>query len=215
MSGNSFFADSNIGPAKLEDELWVFPSNSSCNGGSSWFLGCDPEPVLIDCPPFTEITIEFLKEITTGRQARIILTSREGHGNIQEIQDALGWPILLQEQEAYLLPEVTNLESFQKEHTTASGIKLLWTPGPTPGSCVAWAPEPRNVLFCGRLLIPINSCDLGIFRNPRTFHWPMQQKSFKKLLQWIPPNASPRLASGASLEALGSDKLLSWESLKI
>ena len=213
MHINLFFAHLKIAPRQLSKELWVFPSNSSCNGGTSWWLGCDPEPVLIDCPPLSKANIEFLKKVSKDRQARIILTSREGHGDIQELQNALGWPILIQEQEAYLLPEVLSLETFRNEHITVSGLRVLWTPGPTPGSCVVYSPSPRNVLFCGRLLIPINSKKLGIVRNRRTFHWTRSQKSLQKLLDWIPLNASPELASGAGLDAIAPRKTLPWECL--
>ena len=205
----------NIPPEKLTDELWVFPPNPDCNGGTSWWLDCYPEPVLIDCPPLNELSIQFLKEQGKKRLPRIILTNREGHGNIQDLQDFLGWPLLIQEQEAYLIPETPFLETFQNEYRTISGLELLWTPGPTPGSCVVYAPAPRNVLFCGRLLIPLNSCHMGISRNRRTFHWTRQQKSLEKLLNWIPSNALPLLASGAGLGAIAPQKLLSWEALQL
>ena len=85
----------------------------------------------------------------------MLLTNREGHGRVRRLQQRLGWPVLVQEQEAYLLPGVDPLETFAEEHRTAAGLRLLWTPGPTPGSCVVHAPAPWNVLFCGRLLVPL------------------------------------------------------------
>ena len=87
-------------PEQLSGPLWVFPPNRDCDGGTAWWLGCDPEPVLIDCPPLTTTTLEALIQLASGRTARILLTSREGHGRVRAFQDALGWPVLVQAQEA-------------------------------------------------------------------------------------------------------------------
>ena len=199
-------------PQRLREGLWVFPPNRDCNGGTAWWLGCEPEPVLIDCPPLTKATIGALEQLSLGRQARILLTSREGHGRVRALQDALGWPVLVQEQEAYLLPGLTSLDSFAEEHTTVAGMRLLWTSGPTPGSCVVFAPHPWNVLFCGRLLIPVAFRQLAPLKDRRTFHWPRQLKSLEKLRQWIPSDVRPALASWAALGLLRGQKIAPWEA---
>ena len=142
------------------------------------------------------------------------MTSRESHHGVQELQDEFGWPVLIQEQEAYLLPGLAGLTSFGEEDTTISGLRILWTPGPTPGSCVVHAPHPWNVLFCGRLLIPVNSLQIVSLRNRSTFHWSIQQKSLKKLRDWLPSEASPLLASGSCLPSNLEKKLFAWESWK-
>ena len=178
-------------PQQVRDDLWLFPPNRDCQGGSSWWFNIDPEPVLIDCPPLTQSTITALKDLAGTRQPRILLTSREGHGRLRRLQEQLDWPVLVQEQEAYLLPNVEPLECFKDEHTTASGLRLLWTPGPTPGSAVVLAPAPVELLFCGRLLTPLAPGCLGPLRHGRTFHWPRQLASLTKLRSWIPPEASP------------------------
>jgi glyoxylase-like metal-dependent hydrolase (beta-lactamase superfamily II) len=195
-------------PLQVRDDLWLFPPNRDCQGGSSWWLNIDPEPVLIDCPPLTQATITALKELAANRQARIMLTSREGHGRLRRLQEQLDWPVLVQEQEAYLLPNVERLDCFKDEHTTASGLRLLWTPGPTPGSAVVLAPAPFELLFCGRLLTPLAPGCLGPLRHGRTFHWPRQLSSLAKLRSWIPPESSPQLASGAALGALRGERLV-------
>ncbi len=199
-------------PQPVRDDLWLFPPNRDCRGGSSWWLTSDPEPVLIDCPPFTEASLGALQTLAAGRHPRILLTSREGHGRIQRLQERLGWPVLVQEQEAYLLPGVHPLETFQETHTTAAGLRLLWTPGPSPGSCVVHAPAPWDLLFCGRLLIPVAMGTLAPLRHRRTFHWPRQQHSLTRLRQWIPADQRPALASGAGLGALRGERLSPWSS---
>ena len=199
-------------PQQILDNLWLFPPNRDCRGGSSCWLDLDPEPVLIDCPPLTEASLQALHDLASDRSARILLTSREGHGRLRRLQERLGWPVLVQEQEAYLLPGVQPLETFVDSHITASGLRLLWTPGPTPGSCVVHAPAPLDVLFCGRLLIPVQEGEMAPLRHRRTFHWPRQQLSLQRLRDWIPPESSPALASGAGLGALRGGRLAPFDS---
>ena len=201
-------------PQQLRPDLWIFPPNRDCQGGSSWWLECGDEPVLVDCPPLTEATLTALEQLAAGRRARILLTSREGHGRLRRIQSVFGWPVLVQEQEAYLLPGIQPLETFGTEHHTSGGLQLLWTPGPTPGSCVIHAPAPTNLLFCGRLLTPLAPGRLGPLRHGRTFHWPRQLRSLDRLREWLLPEARPELASGAALGALRGERLVpfnGWE----
>ena len=188
---------------KIKDWLYLFSQGESPNSNNSWWLDCSPEPVLIDCPPVNTNTIRELRNLGEGKSPRIILTSRQGHGRVSELQSALGWPVTLQEQEAYLLPSLNRVETFEEEHSTKSGLRLLWTPGVTPGSCVVHSPEPWNVLFCGRLLIPVASDRFSSVQTKSTFHWTMQQKSLKKLKDWVGCKPFPSLASGGAL--LGED----------
>ncbi len=197
---------------KVSDHIWLFPSKNSFEGGTAWWLDCGSEPVLIDCP---EITTEFtdqVQSLSKGRKPKILLTSKYSHSNALKLSQVLGWNVLVQEQEAYLLPGLKGLESFKEEFCTTSGLKLLWTPGPTPGSCVVYAPAPWNVLFCGRLLIPVSSSQLAPLRTSKTFHWSIQLRSLSKLEKWIPVDALPLLASGASLSLLDGEKLLQWNA---
>ena len=194
-------------PQQLRQDLWLFPPNKDCQGGSSWWLEAAPEPVLIDCPPLTQASLTALQELAGSRAPRILLTSREGHGRLRRVQERLGWPVLVQEQEAYLLPNVSPLDTFAADHATISGLQMLWTPGPTPGSCVIYATS-AELLFCGRLLTPLAPGRLGPLRHGRTFHWPRQLASLERLRAWLPPEARPALASGAGLGALRGEHLV-------
>ena len=200
-----------IEPARqVADFLWFFPPNKTSNGGVSWWLDCFPEPVLIDCPDITPGLLANLKKLARGRSSRILLTNRDGHGKVSKLQEELGWPVLVQEQEAFLLPGLSGLEGFKEEAVTSSGLKLLWTPGPSPGSCVIHAPEPLNVLFCGRLLIPVATDRVSSIRNKRTFHWTFQQKSLTKMCKWLPPESFPSLASSCPLGSSSECTLYPW-----
>jgi len=199
-------------PVQIRPDLWLFPPNRDCRGGSSWWLDVDPEPVLVDCPPLTEASLEALLRLARGRFCRILLTSREGHGRLRRLQERIQWPVLVQEQEAYLLPGVQQLETFAEETTTVSGLRLLWTPGPTPGHAVVHAPGEVNVLFCGRLLVPVAKNQVAPLQHRRTFHWPRQQRSLRHLRRWLPSEAAPALASGAGLGALRGEHLVPFSS---
>ena len=73
-------------PQQLRDDLWLFPPNRDCQGGSAWWLEAEPEPVLIDCPPLTQASLTALQELAGTRSPRILLTSREGHGRLRRLR---------------------------------------------------------------------------------------------------------------------------------
>jgi hypothetical protein len=127
--------------------------------------------------------------------------------------------VLVQEQEAYLLPGVKGLETFGLEHALAPGLRLLWTPGPSPGACVLHAfgadvvaaddgADEGGGLFCGRLLVPVAPGRLEPRRSRRTFHWPRQIASLRALRAWLPAGTPGWIASGAGLGALRGESLV-------
>jgi hypothetical protein len=195
-------------PTSVRPGLWVFAPNRDSLGGTSWLLAPpDREPLLIDLPAYTAANLTALRA-AAAPGGTILLTSREGHGRCRRWQQALGWPVRLQEQEAYLLPGVAGLAPFAEALDLGGGVRALWTPGTTPGACVVHAAGDLDVLFCGRLLVPTAPGQARPLRTARTFHWGRQQQSLAALGRWLPP-ASPRwIASGAGLGALQGDKLI-------
>jgi glyoxylase-like metal-dependent hydrolase (beta-lactamase superfamily II) len=196
--------------------LWLFPPNRDTRGGSSWYLETASGDVLVDCPAPTQAGLAFLRERRSSRAASlpawIVLTGRHGHGRCRRWAEPLGWPVVLQEQEAYLLPELSGRQTFGEAHTLATGLRLLWTPGPGPGSCVLHASREAgmgmDLLFCGRLLVPVAPGRLLPIRTRTCFHWPRQLRSLERLRQWLPPHSPGWIASGAGLGALRGEKLV-------
>jgi glyoxylase-like metal-dependent hydrolase (beta-lactamase superfamily II) len=187
--------------------LWLFAPNRDSQGGSSWLLATAGGDLLIDCPGFTAANLEFLRG--RGGEGTLVLTSREGHGRCRRIQEATGWRVLVQEQEAYLLPTLRRLEVFAAEHDLAAGIRLLWTPGPTPGACVVHAVGPwGDLLFCGRLLLAVGPGALAPLRTSRSFHWPRQLASIERLKTWLPAGSPAEIACGGGLGALRGEVLV-------
>ena len=199
-------------PQVVRDDLWLFAPNRDSAGGSAWWLEQalpdGSRGLLIDAPGLTQANLAFLQERGPGW---IVLTGREGHGRTRPLQEALGWPVLVQEQEAYLLPGLQRLHTFAAEHALSPQARLLWTPGPTPGACVLLAgggDPPTALLFCGRLLSPLAPGRAGPLRTTRSFHWGRWLRSLERLRAWLPADAPGWLASGAGLGALRGEKLV-------
>jgi len=178
-------------------------------------LGSDGD-VLVDCPAFNQSNLAMLERRTAVvGPGTLVLTSRDGHGRCRRFQEALGWRVLVQEQEAYLLPGVKQLSSFADEHCLGPGVRMLWTPGPTPGASVVHvrAASPAGAaaldgLFCGRLLLPVAPGQLAPLRTARTFHWPRQLASLARLREWLPLQSPEWIATGGGLGALRGEKLV-------
>jgi glyoxylase-like metal-dependent hydrolase (beta-lactamase superfamily II) len=202
-------------PLLVRPGLWLFAPSRDSQGGSSWLLEAGAwggrGDLLVDAPGFTEANLAMLQQRTAlVGPGTLVLTSREGHGRCRRLQEALGWSVLVQEQEAYLLPGVQACTSFAVEHSLAPGVTLLWTPGSTPGACVLHVRTGElDGLFCGRLLVPTGPGALAPLRTMRTFHWPRQLASVARLRAWLPAGSPDWIASGAGLGALRGDKLVS------
>ena len=196
-------------PKPVHEGLWLFAPSRDSQGGSAWWLEQQSGGgVLIDCPAFNEANLAFLQSQPSGR---IVLTGREGHGRLRRFQEALGWPVHVQEQEAYLLPGAQHLISFAAEADLAPGLRLLWTPGPTPGAAVLLAeglPALESILFCGRLLSPVAPGQAAPLRTRRSFHWARWLRSIERLRGWLPADQPHWLASGAGLGALRGEVLV-------
>ncbi len=198
-------------PRPVQSKLWLFAPNRDTQGGSAWFLEHADHDLLIDAPALTEANLAFLQQ--RSRPGQIVLTGRDGHGRCRALQEALGWPVLVQEQEAYLLPGVKALETFGREHALTPDLRLLWTPGPSPGACVLHVlgrghGGGGDGLFCGRLLVPVAPGRLEPRRTRRCFHWPRQIASLQALRAWLPAGAPDWIASGSGLGALRGETLV-------
>ena len=122
-----------MGIAALGSGLWAFPPSRDSDGGTAWLLHTSGGgSVLVDVPLLSDEHLSWLQQQPPGW---IVLTHRQGHGRCRRLQEQLGWPVLVQEQEAYLLPTLQQRNSFGDQMELEPGLRLLWTPGPTPGSC--------------------------------------------------------------------------------
>ena len=203
-------------PLQVEPGLWLFAPNRRTQGGSSWLLegdaGLGRPDLLVDAPAVTEANRAFLQQrrrLVGDEGGLIVLTHRGGHGQIGVVQAQCGWPVLLQEQEAYLLPGLPRCCTFAAGEEPVAGVRLLWTPGPTPGSCVLHVSSGAiDGLFCGRLLVPVGPGALAPLRSAGTFHWPRQLASLAALINGLPQGSPRWIATAAALGALRGQHLV-------
>ncbi|MBW4693896.1 MAG: MBL fold metallo-hydrolase [Lyngbya sp. HA4199-MV5] len=195
--------------------IFAFPPNRDTLGGTAYLL-VETVNILIDCPAWNETTQDFLH--AQGGVHTLVLTHRGGIGQAKAIQQAFSCQILVQEQEAYLLPGLT-VTSFEQTFTLTPQTQALWTPGHSPGSSCLYHSSYGGVLFVGRHLLPNPQGHLLPLKTPKTFHWQRQLKSVQKLLdqfqpetlQWVCPGANLGFLRGRSIvekgyEAIGRDE---------
>jgi glyoxylase-like metal-dependent hydrolase (beta-lactamase superfamily II) len=192
-------------PRSVLDTIWAFPPNRETLGGTAYFIVENSQNILIDCPSWTAEVQSFLEQ--QGGVHKLVLTHRQGMSPaILDIQNTFGTEVILQEQEAYLLPKVA-VTSFQTSIELTSTIQVLWTPGHSPGSsCVYY--QPQGVLFTGRHLLPDATGQLKPIRTAKTFHWLRQLRSVKLLLERFTPETLRYFCPGAHIGFLRQQRVI-------
>jgi glyoxylase-like metal-dependent hydrolase (beta-lactamase superfamily II) len=191
-------------PQAVLEGLWLFSPNRDTLGGSSWLLNHPEGNGLVDVPAFAAENLAFLDQ--QGGLSWIFLTHRTNFGRAQAFQERFGCELIVQEQEAYLLPEA-RVTAFQQDGAIAlatpiANLTALWTCGHTPGSsCLYWTAH-GGVLFTGRHLLPTPQGELEPVRISKTFHWPRQLRSIQALADRFTPESLFYACPGASLGLL-------------
>ncbi|XGV95820.1 MAG: MBL fold metallo-hydrolase [Leptolyngbya sp. BL-A-14] len=196
--------------------LFAFPPNRETLGGTAYLI-VGAVNILVDCPAWNDTTQQFLQ--AQGGVHTLFLTHRGGIGEVKPIQQAFGCQVVIQEQEAYLLPGLA-VTPFEQTLALTPQIQAIWTPGHSPGSSCLYHSDFGGVLFSGRHLLPSPQGNLLPLKTSKTFHWRRQLKSVQKLLnqfqpetlQWVCPGANIGFLRGRSLvekayEALGAIEL--------
>ena len=129
-----------------------------------------------------------------------------GISKAREIQETFGCEILIQEQEAYLLPGL-RVTTFGQECSIGSG-QAIWTPGHSPGSSCLYYSGEGGVLFSGRHLLPNHLGEPMPLRTAKTFHWPRQIKSVQSLLERFTPETLQHICPGANTGFLRGNKAI-------
>jgi glyoxylase-like metal-dependent hydrolase (beta-lactamase superfamily II) len=205
-------------------QLFAFSPNREILGGTAYFVQTTEGNLLIDCPAWTEETIAWLTE--KGGVRWLVLTHRGGMAKVREIQRLMNCEIVIQEQEAYLLPNLT-VTTFHHSHLLTPEIEVLWTSGHSPGMSCIYIKKQGGILFTGRHLLPDRNGNPAPLRISKTFHWKRQLKNVQTLrdrftaetLAWICPGASTGYLRGATaigdaavkLRAIDLDRLANAE----
>ncbi|MHC5596147.1 MAG: MBL fold metallo-hydrolase, partial [Nostoc sp.] len=178
-----------------QESIFAFPPNRDTLGGTSYFIVRNEGNILIDCPALDQTNQDFLG--THGGVRWLFLTHRGAIGKTAEFQQTFGCEILIQEQEAYLLPGLT-VTTFRQEFTLDAATQVIWTPGYSPGSSCLYYSELGGILFSGRHLLPNQQGEAVPLRTAKTFHWPRQIQSLRLLLESFTPETLRYICPGAN-----------------
>lgn len=192
-------------PRQILDHLYSFSPNRDTLGGTAYLIVENQGNILIDSPPWNRENQQFLQD--QGGVDWLIITHRGSLGKATAIQNATHCRILIQEQEAYLLPDA-QVTTFEQEFDLSPNIQALWTPGHSPGSaCVYWS-NSGGVLFTGRHLLPNTQGQPVPLRTAKTFHCPRQLKSVERLMQQFNPDTLHYICPGANIGFLRGQRII-------
>ena len=110
-------------PQAIWNNIFAFPPNRETLGGTAYFIVENEANILIDCPAWDEVNQNYLNSV--GGVRWLFLTHRGAIGKAREIQQAFGCEILIQEQEAYLLPGLKVTRFKQGRHILPNQIGEL------------------------------------------------------------------------------------------
>lgn len=189
----------------LFNTIFAFPPNRDTLGGTAYFIVEKVGNILIDCPAWNEQNQQFIQE--KGGVSWLFLTHRGGMGKVQEISQALGCQILVQEQEAYLLPGLEAI-AFEKEFDLSPTMQAIWTSGQTPGSSCLYYQGTEGVLFSGRHLLPTPQGELMPIWTAKTFHWWRQLQSVETLRRRFAPETLHYICPGANTGFLRGKRVI-------
>ncbi|NEQ50187.1 MAG: MBL fold metallo-hydrolase [Leptolyngbya sp. SIO3F4] len=182
--------------------IYAFSPNRETLGGTAYLLVTASDDdinvkgnILVDCPAWNDANLDFL--VQQGGVKWLIITHRGGSSHVHDWQSKLNCDVVLQEQEAYLLPQV-NTQTFHREQVLTSHHRLLWTPGHSPGSICLYYSAHGGMLFTGRHILPTRQGGAAPLRVSKTFHWPRQLKHIQCLLDEFTPQTLSYICPGAN-----------------
>lgn len=196
-------------PRPIFDRIFAFPPNRDTLGATAYLIVDSsivdsdledrpehrPQNILVDAPPWDESSQRFLAE--QGGVRWLMITHRGSLGKAAAIQKALGCEIVIQEQEAYLLPDIPKT-SFQHNFRFTPQSEAFWTPGYSPGSACLYHSAYGGVLFTGRHLLPNRDGHPEPLRFAKTFHWPRQLAQVEALKTRFTPATLAHLCPAAN-----------------
>jgi glyoxylase-like metal-dependent hydrolase (beta-lactamase superfamily II) len=183
-------------PTEILPSIFAFPPNRDTLGGTAYTIVTPDGNILIDSPAWHDVNRQFVAE--RGGIKWLVITHRGGIGQATTIATELGCEVIIQEQEAYLLPEL-KVTTFQHKFSINDSIHAIWTPGHSPGSACVYYADAGGVLFTGRHLLPDGSGAAVPLRTPKTFHWLRQLRSVDAIWQQFPARQPLRhLCPGAN-----------------
>ena len=182
-------------PKAIFPNIFAFPPSRDTLGGTSYFIVGNEANILIDCPTWEATNQDFLG--LHGGIDYLVITHRGAIGKTTAIQQTFNCEILIQEQEAYLLPEL-KVTTFREKFQLNPSMEIIWTPGHSPGSSCLYYGHQGGILFSGRHLLPNQQGEPEPLRTAKTFHWRRQINSVSSLLAKFSPTNLQYILPGAN-----------------
>lgn len=198
-------------PQAVFETVFAFAPNRETLGGTAYLI-CDQDAdghranILVDCPAMTDVNQAFLSE--QGGVHTLFITHRGGMAQVKALQDTFRCQVLVQEQEAYLLPTVAT-ETFHRDRMLSPTSRVFWNAGHSPGSASLYHNRYGGILFTGRHLLPVKGGAPSPLRLSKTFHWPRQLRSAQQLLTDFNADTLGTLCPGANIGFLRGEKKIS------
>ncbi|MEB3289646.1 MAG: MBL fold metallo-hydrolase [Leptolyngbya sp.] len=187
-------------PRSVFETIYAFAPNRDTLGGTAYLIvdkdaEGNSQNLLVDAPPWDETTLQFLA--AQGGVRWLMITHRTAIGKAAALQKHLGCEVVIQEQEAYLLPDIPTT-TFQQTLSFIPHLEALWTPGYSPGSACLYCDRYGGVLFTGRHLLPNRQGQPEPLRFSKTFHWPRHLRQVEALKTRFSPETLAHLCPAAN-----------------
>jgi glyoxylase-like metal-dependent hydrolase (beta-lactamase superfamily II) len=183
-------------PRQILEGIYAFPPNRDTLGGTAYLILGNQGNILVDCPMWNETQKSFFSEFFPQGVRWLFITHREAMSQVRQLQSEFDCEVIVQEQEAYLLPDVT-VTSFTEEIAVGEATGI-WTCGYSPGSSCLYVPSQGGILFSGRHLLADPKGNLAPLQSRKTFHWPRQLRNVKKLQNRFSPETLSYICPGAN-----------------
>ena len=213
ISNRSDLSPTGKQPTEILPGIFAFPPNRDTLGGTAYLIVTPTGNLAIDSPAWNDTNRQFI--LDRGGLNQLAITHRGNLGKTTAIANQFGCEVIIQEQEAYLLPEL-KVTTFRHTLHINELISLMWTPGHSPGSTCLYYCNHGGVLFTGRHLLPNQLGKPVPLRTSKTFHWQRQLRSVEQIWQHFPaqqplaylcPGANIGLLRGkGSIELFGDDR---------
>lgn len=194
-------------PQTVFDTVFAFPPNRETLGGTAYLILEQSDGkkanILVDCPALNEANQEFIE--ANGGIQTLFITHRGGMAEVPKLQSMFDAQVLIQQEEAYLLPTVET-ETFERDRPLSSTSRVFWNAGHSPGSACLYHVRHGGILFTGRHLIPDRNGNPRPLRQSKTFHWPRQLRHAQQLLSDFTPETLSYICPGASTGFLRGEK---------
>ena len=204
-------------PKAVFNTVFAFPPNRETLGGTAYLIAEEIDGksanILIDCPALNDVNQAFIAE--KGGIQTLFITHRGGMAEVPKFQQAFDAEVLIQEQEAYLLPTVETV-TFERDRTLTPRSRVFWNAGHSPGSASLYHAQYGGILFTGRHLLPDKAGNPQPLRQSKTFHWPRQLRNAQQLLTDFTPENLSYICPGASTGFLRGEKKIdnAYQKLK-